>query len=67
MALFTQANTHDDDRFERVEDMPAYLVGELEIYFRIDASGIQRCLDEGYSVAEIRQLCRDIHGRKILH
>lgn len=65
--IISPCNTHDDDRFERVEDMPAYLVGELEIYFQIDVSGIQRCLDEGYSVAEIKQLCRDTHSHKTLH
>lgn len=67
MSLFTKANTHNEDRFKRVKDMPTHLIQELEIYFQIDTSGVQRCLDEGYSVAEIKQLCRDIHNCKILH
>lgn len=59
--MLSPAQSYDDEHYEHVEDMPPVLIAELEIYFCIDASGIQRCLDEGFSVAEIKQICRDIH------
>ena len=63
--MITHVSSYDDVVFNSVEDMPQHLIQELEIYFRISVEGIERCLEEHLSVSEIKQLCRDIHNRKL--
>lgn len=54
----------DSTVFDSVESMPATLIQELEIYYKISEEGIARCLEEKMSVAEIKDLCRSIHARR---
>lgn len=56
--------SHDSTVFDSVESMPTALIQELEIYFKISVEGIARCLEEGMTIAEIKEHCRSIHARQ---
>lgn len=56
--IISACPNYDDCTFSSIKEMPVVLIQELEIYFRIDATGIERCLEEGMSIREIKDLCR---------